>query len=80
VAIWHPPSFRGFYRVAMAVSFCIGQVMGKVLLGAVYLLIVTPLGLLMRALGKDPLDIRHGKGKQTYWKPARRTGKFEQQF
>lgn len=80
LAIWYPPAFRGFYRGAMAISFRIGQVMGKVILGAVYLLVVTPLGLALRVAGKDPLEIRPGKEKASYWKEARQAGDFERQF
>ena len=80
VAIWYPPAFRGFYRGVMGVSFRLGQVMGKVMLGAIYLLVVTPLGWALRVAGKDLLEIRSGKEKASYWKQARRTGDFEKQF
>ena len=42
-----PRWFRGFYRVGMTVSFHFGQVMGKVLLTIFFLLVVTPLGLVL---------------------------------
>jgi hypothetical protein len=80
VAIWHPPAFRGFYRAAMTVSFRIGQVMGKVILGAVYLLVVTPLGMAIRLTGKDPLELRTKPAKESYWREARRVGDFEKLF
>jgi hypothetical protein len=80
VAIWHPPAFRGFYRGIMAVSFRIGQVMGKVILGIVYLLVVTPLGLAMRVAGKDPLQRRGKREKESYWREARPVGDFEKLF
>ena len=80
VAIWYPPAFRGFYRLVMGISFRVGQVMGKVMLGAVYILVVTPIGLTLRVARKDPLEIRRRKEKASYWKEARRTGDFEKQF
>ena len=36
-------------------------------LGAAYLLVVTPVALLRRALGRDPM--RHGLVEGSYWKP-----------
>ena len=80
VAIWYPPAFRGFYRGAMTVSFHIGQVVGKVILGAIYLVVVTPIGLALRLAGKDLLELRGKKEKASYWKEARRIGDFERQF
>ncbi len=80
VAIWYPPAFRGFYRLVMGISFRVGQVMGKVMLGAVYAFVVTPIGLAMRVVGKDPLDMRQRKEKASYWKEARRAGDFEKLF
>ena len=79
VAIWYPPAFRGFYRAVMALSFRIGQVVGKLILGVVYVFVVTPLGLAMRVVGKNPLDIRT-KSKESYWKAARQVGNFDKQF
>ena len=80
LAMVRPESFRGFYRGAMTVSFHIGQVMGKVILGLFYVLAVTPLGILLRLTGKDLLEIRRDKARATYWKNARRRGKLDQQF
>jgi hypothetical protein len=79
-AIWHPSAFRGFYRGAMGISFRIGQVLGKVILGMVYVLVVTPLGLALKVAGIDPLEIRGKKEKASYWKEARQTGDFEKLF
>ena len=77
-AIWRPRTFRWFYRAAMTVSFAIGQVVGKVILGAVYLLVVTPLGIALRLAGKDLLGRK--SRAESYWKEARRSGKLDQQF
>ena len=77
-AIWRPVAFRWFYRGAMTVSFAVGQVVGKIILGAVYLLIVTPLGMALRMAGKDLLGTKTRAGSD--WKEARRSGRLEQQF
>lgn len=80
LAMVRPEMFRGFYRGAMTVSFHIGQVMGKVILGAFYIFAVTPLGLLLRLGGKDLLETRRDKAHVSYWKEARKRGKLDQQF
>jgi hypothetical protein len=80
IAISHPPTFRGFYRVTMSVSFAVGQVLGKVILGAVYVLLVTPLGVTLRLTGKDLLQTRRPADVHSYWKKARASGRLDQQF
>jgi hypothetical protein len=74
-----PRLFRGLYRMAMTISFHVGQVMQRVLLGFVYFLVVLPLALFLRATGKDLLALRKGSAS-SFWKPARKSGSFDQQF
>ena len=55
---------RLWMKLAEALSF----VMTRVILGLVFFLMVTPLGLLRRMLGGDPLH-RRGRREDSYWKP-----------
>lgn len=81
VACWvRPLWFRGFYRAGMTVSFRIGQVLGFVWLSIFYLLIVTPLGLLLRLAGKDLLALKRVKSLTTYWREAKPPGPFDRMF
>ncbi len=75
-----PRWFRGFYRGGMTVSFHIGQVMGKVLLTVFFLVIVTPLGLLLRLMRKDLLRLKRQRDATTYWQPSKRNNHFDRQF
>ena len=68
---WRGPVMRAWLRVAGPV----GVAVNAVLLTIVYLLVLTPVGLVMRALGKDPLARRWEPGAASYWTPvAPRTG------
>jgi hypothetical protein len=80
LSFFAPRLFRGFYRGGMTGSFYVGQFMGKVILSLVYAFVLIPMSLLLRVMGKDLLDLRRDPSKETYWKPARRPGNFEQQF
>ena len=81
VACWvRPVWFRGFYRVGMTLSFRVGQVMGFVWLSIFYLLILTPLGLLLRLTGKDLLALKPAKSATSYWRDAKPPGPFERMF
>ena len=53
-----PGVFRPAAVIWLGLSHLLGAVMSRVLLGAVYFALVTPVGLLRRALGKDDLRLR----------------------
>jgi hypothetical protein len=57
-----PPVYRAWMRFGEA----LGAVTSTLMLSILYYLVVTPVGLLMRATGTDPLDRRGGRA--TYWK------------
>jgi hypothetical protein len=79
-AVIHPHGFRGFYRGGMNVSFQIGQVMGKVLLTVFFFALVTPMGLLLRLLGKDLLRLRKKPELTTYWQKSKSSREFDRMF
>ena len=74
-----PRWFRGFYRVGMTASFRVGQALGWVWLTLFFLVVLTPLGLLLRVSGKDLLAMKRRK-TDTYWRAARPPGGFDRQF
>ena len=78
-ALLRPRWFRGFYRAGMTVSFHLGQVVGKVLLTVFFFLFLTPLGLLLRLMGKDLLQLKRSPAK-TWWQPARNNRDFDRMF
>jgi hypothetical protein len=54
----------------------IGNVLGmintSIILFLLYFLIVTPVGLIMRLLGKNNLDLKFNRSAITYWKPVKK--------
>jgi len=74
-----PRWFRGFYRAGMTASFRVGQAFGWVWLTLFFLVVLTPLGLLLRVFGKDLLEMKRRK-TDTYWRAARTPGGFGRQF
>jgi hypothetical protein len=65
-----PQIARPFYIVWYAIACCIGLVVGNVLLGMVYYLVLTPVGLLLRAAGRPPISKGFDRKRTSYWKPA----------
>lgn len=74
-----PRILRGPYRIVMTISFYIGQAIGTVVLTVFFLTVITPMGLLMRVLGKDLLNLKR-RSAQSYWRETRTKSKLEQMF
>ena len=80
VAMIRPHWFRGFYRGGMTLSFQVGQIIGKVILTLFFFTIVTPMGLLLRLMGKDLLQLKRTPEKKTYWQKAKNNREFDRMF
>src|SRR5262245_36904127 len=66
LGLWRPAAMRGPYIAWMVVTFPIAWIVAHALMAAVYFLIITPIGLMLRAR-RDPLERRFDA--TTYWKP-----------
>jgi hypothetical protein len=54
------------YRAWMGFVYVVGTVIGVTALAVVYFLVLTPMALLGRAVGRDRLQLR-GRGAATFW-------------
>jgi hypothetical protein len=63
-----PPALRPVFRVWMGAAFVMGFVMTRVILTLVFVLLVIPIGLALRLVGKDLLALRPAPGAPTYWR------------
>jgi fatty acid desaturase len=71
---WLSPGFMRLVFVGMSyLAWPIGFVVSHVVLALVYYLVVTPVGLLMRLVGYDPMKRRFDPAASSYWL-ARETG------
>ena len=62
-----PGILRPTYKVFTKVTHAIGWFNTRVILIVVYYFILTPIGLLMRLFGKDPMDRKIKKYADSYW-------------
>ncbi len=67
VGLIRPPFMRLIYVGMIYAVFPIGWVVSHVLLSALYYLFMTPIGLLMRLVGYDPMTRRFEPESKTYW-------------
>lgn len=69
-----PVVLRPVYKVWMTLAFAMGFVMTRVILTIAFVITILPIGLILRALGKDPLAKRPNSDMDSYWilrdKPA----------
>jgi len=64
-----PPLRRWIYVGWTAAVFPIGWTVSRVILLFVYLVVITPIGLILRLISYDPLGRRFEPGKESYWEP-----------
>ena len=59
----------------------LGAIIAPIVMGVVFFLVITPIGFIMRIMGKDLLKKRYDKKKETYWiKRDKPVGTMKQQF
>jgi len=62
----------------------LGEILGKfiapIVMGFVYFIIITPIGILMRLLGKDLLNVKYNKNKSYWIKRTKNINTMKRQF
>jgi hypothetical protein len=71
-ALLLPDTLGPLNRVWTAFGLFLGKLVNPLVLSALFFLIFTPMALLMRAFGKDPLRLKFDPSAESYWIP--RTG------
>ena len=62
-----PNILKPFYLVWMIFATILGWIMTRVILSLLFYIIVTPIGLIPRFFGKQFLELRWDKSKESYW-------------
>jgi hypothetical protein len=79
-----PKALKYIYIAWMSVAIALGFVVSNVILTVFFFLVVTPIGLITRSLGKDFLALKIDREAPTYWIPRARATKtpaeYERQF
>ncbi len=75
---------RPVYRIWMKFAFLLGWVNAQVLLGIFFYLVLTPVGIVLRATGRDLLDRKIDLKAVSYWRkregPAAGPEQYERLF
>jgi hypothetical protein len=75
-----PGWFRGYYHLSMRLGYYLSQAVARLALVAIFFALLTPLSLLFRLLGKDPLRLRKPATAATYWTQTKGTGPLDRMF
>ena len=67
-ALFYPSALDPLNRIWFKFGLLIGKVISPIVMTLIYMLTVIPMGMLLRLLGKDPLDRRFDPDAPSYWK------------
>ena len=73
---WRKPMFLGW----LYLTYPIGWFISHTVLLVIYLLVLTPIGWLLRLSGRDPLQRTLETDKTSYWEPVEPTNNKERYF
>jgi len=83
-ALVAPALLAPLNRLWTSLGHLLHKIVSPVVLGIMFFLVITPMGVAMRLLGKDPLRLRRDRGISTYWiertPPGPRSDSFTDQF
>jgi hypothetical protein len=81
VVLWLIPQIaKPFYLVWYFAACCMGFVMSNLILSVFFWLALTPVALLMRLLGRDPMRRRFDPSAGTYWSEVEKSVDPERYF
>ena len=83
-ALLVPTVLRPLNFAWFKLGIALHHVVNPIIMGAIFFGAVTPMGMLMRALGKDHLKLKRSHHSSTYWierqRPAPSPGSMSKQF
>jgi len=79
-ALLQPRLFRGYHLFSMRLGFAISQFAGRIVLMVIFIFFLTPLGILLRLAGKDPLQLKRPANAETYWQTSKDPSPLDRMF
>ncbi|HKX94697.1 MAG TPA: SxtJ family membrane protein [Methylibium sp.] len=67
VALARPSLLSGLNRQWLKLGLLLGKIVSPIALGVLFYLVFTPMGVLMRLAGKDPLRLKMDRAAGSYW-------------
>lgn len=67
VSFFFTKAFIPIFKFWMKFTQFIGKIVSALILSAFFYLVITPIGLVMKCFGRDPLARKWKRGEDTYW-------------
>ena len=78
---WPVPRFMRLIYIGMSLlAFPLGLVVSYIVLAVVYYCVFTPIGLLLRSVGYDPMERRYDRTAESYWVSRRGAANLRRYF
>jgi len=74
VALLKPALLSGLNRLWMKLGVLLGKVVSPIALSILFYIVITPIGLIIRLSGKDPLRLKFDPDAKSYWIPREPPG------
>lgn len=74
VALARPSLLAGLNRLWTRLGVLLSHIVSPIALGVLYYVALTPVGIVMRLTGKDPLRLKRDVGADSYWIPRKPPG------
>jgi hypothetical protein len=79
------PLFRGVYSLWLEFSVILGYFVSRIILTIIFFLVITPMGLIFRVIGKDPMERKLDRKATSYWSKKEQEAnpsieRYEKQF
>ena len=74
LALLAPAALRPLEKTLATIFRWVTAALTYVILVVTYYLVVTPMGIIMRLLGKDPLHLKREPNRPSFWVPAEEDG------
>jgi hypothetical protein len=79
-AILQPRWFRAYHLLSMRLGFAVSRILGRILLMLFFLFVLTPLGWILRGMGKDSLQLKRLPDATTYWQRSKEISPLDRLF
>ena len=80
IAYWQPELGKALFLGCILITYPIGWVLSHVVMGVIFYVLITPMGLLMRLCGRDSMGRRFLPEQKSYWVPHHSPKKTTQYF
>lgn len=72
--LFFPTILKPVEKIWMKIAELISAVMTRVILFLTFYLVITPVGIILKLMGKDLLEIKFDPDKKSYWVPVEKDG------